>query len=266
MTTAQLKADLTPNFSRPERPPVHPTVRYAELTPPDRRLLLILGAGGQPRSADELAQALDATPEALQGRLRGLVALDMVEARTDGWTLTEAIRVRVRQDLNVAVGARLVVACQNRVRPSGLTVGERVLARLCWSLFTPHLVLTRVPLRQVLDVQAISALLDEQDRAFLSHSGTHLDVLVEDGGTGQPLLALELDGPQHWESPQRDRDVRKDRILRVAGLPLLRVWTDELEPPEEPMLRALLGWRLRAALGDEGFRAACPGALLGGEA
>ena len=94
----------------------------------------------------------------------------------------------------------------------------------------------------------MSALLGEQDRAFLASSGSHLDVLVEHAGTGQPLLALELDGPQHRESPQRERDVRKDRILRVAGLPLLRVWTAQAEPPEEGLLRTLLDWRLRSAL------------------
>lgn len=248
---------------RGEPLPVSPAVRYAELTPGDRRVLLVLGARPGPCSVDSLSAALDDTPEALQGQLRGLVALGMVEARPEGWALTDGVRSRVLPDLNAAVGARLVVACPQRLRGSGLTAGERVLARLCWEVFAPHVVTTHVPLRQVLDVQGVGALLDEGDRTFLGHGSAHLDVLVEHARTGEPLLALELDGPQHRESPQRERDVRKDRILRVAGLPLLRVWTDQAEPPKEGLLRTLLDWRLRGALAAPEVGGLCPPALLG---
>ncbi|WP_156039179.1 DUF2726 domain-containing protein [Deinococcus marmoris] len=250
-----------PRSEVPPQPP--PVVRYAELTPGDRRVLLVLGASAGACSVDGLCLALDDTPEALQGRLRGLAALGMVEACPEGWALAEELRVRVRQDLNAAVGARLVVACAQRLRGSGLTAGERVLARLCWEVFAPHVVTTHVPLRQVLDLQGVGALLDDQDRAFLGHGSAHLDVLVEHARTGEPLLALELDGPQHRESPQRERDLRKDRILRVAGLPLLRVWTDQTEPPREGLLRTLLDWRLRGALAAPEVRGLCSPALLG---
>nr|WP_281416203.1 DUF2726 domain-containing protein [Deinococcus aestuarii] len=132
---------------------------------------------------------------------------------------------------------------------------------MCREAFFPHPVAARVPLRRVLDVQVMNSLLDEADQSFLAHGSAHLDLLVEDHLTAAPLLALELDGPQHRESPQRERDARKNRILRVAGLPLLRLWTDEREPPAEGLLRALLGWRLREAQRDPGFRWICPGPL-----
>lgn len=104
----------------------------------------------------------------------------------------------------------------------------------------------------------MTTLLGETDHAFLASSGVHVDLMVEHAGTGRPLLALELDGPQHQESLQLKRDRRKDRILRVAGLLLCG---PARPSPQRGLTRALLHWHLQNALADPDFLRACPPAL-----
>lgn len=259
--TAQPREALT--LAAPRQPVVHPAVRYGELEPRDRILLLALEAQGGAADVTTLAQVTSRDPGYVQTRLSALAAMELIQEVAGRWEIVQDLRSRVRRDLDASVGARVVLRSENTVRCPAPHAGERVLRSLCREVFAPHVVRPRVPLRQVLDVQAMNSLLDEGDRAFLANGSVHLDVVVEDAQTEQALLALELDGPQHDRSPQLERDARKDRILRVAGLPLLRLWTCEAEPPGEEMLRALLGWRLQGALRDPGFRQACHPALRG---
>lgn len=246
----------------PGSPTVHPAVRYGELQPPDRHLLLALEARGGEATGKALADAVDGTPGELRARLVRLAGLGLVRETSGGWCLREEVRGRVRQDLSTSVHARLVAPCPDRLRVAPGPVGERVLRCVCRELFAPHTVAAQVPLRRVLDVQVMNSLLDEGDQTFLANASVHLDVVIEDHETEVALLALELDGPQHQRSPQSERDIRKDRILRVAGLPLLRLWTDEREPPTAGLLRAYLAWRLREALQNPGFREATHPALF----
>ncbi|WP_104990686.1 DUF2726 domain-containing protein [Deinococcus sp. NW-56] len=243
------------------RPAVHPVVRYGELEPPDRTLLLAMEAQGGASDGVGLARVLAVPAVDLHPRLRALAALGLIQEAAGRWAMVPELRDRVQRDLGASVGARVVLRCDQTVRCPEPNVGERVLRSLCREVFAPHVVRPWVPLRQVLDVQVMNTLLDEPDRAFLANRSVQVDVLVEDLETGRALLAVELDGPQHERSPQLERDARKDRILRVSGLPLLRLWTCEADPPGEELLRALLGWRLRGALRDPRFLAACPAAL-----
>ncbi|GAA5513120.1 hypothetical protein Dcar01_01846 [Deinococcus carri] len=260
--TAQLTAPpREPLRLVPPKPRPSPVVRYPELVPGDRHILLVLEAKGGNADLGTLAGALDLPESGLQTRLSALAAAGMVQLLPGRCALPDELRTRVQRDLNSAVGARVVLRSDNTVRCPAPHAGERVLRSLCREVFAPHVVRPRVPLRQVLDVQVMNALLDEADRTFLANASVHVDLVVEHVETEQPLLVLELDGPQHECSPQLERDVRKDRILRVAGLPLLRLWTCEAQPPSEGMLRALLGWRLQGALRDPNFREACPMAL-----
>ncbi|THF69968.1 DUF2726 domain-containing protein [Deinococcus sp. Arct2-2] len=256
--TAQLREHLHP--ATPKLTP-HPVVRYGELVPGDRHILLVLEAQGGSAELRTLGVALELSEGELQNRLSALSTLGMVRVLAGRCTLEQELRSRVQRDLNATVGARIVLKSEDTVRCPPGNAGERVLRQLCRELFAPHVVRPRVPLRQVLDVQAMNPLLDEEDRAFLANGSVHFDLIVEHVETEQPLLALELDGPQHGRSPQLERDVRKDRILRVSGLPLLRLWTCEAQPPGEGLLRALLHWRLRDAFRDATFRDACHPAL-----
>lgn len=80
------------------------------------------------------------------------------------------------------------------------------------------------PLRQLLrDVSQ----LDDEDRRYALHPATHIDFLLYNRVSKQPVLAIETDGYNYHNSKttQSARDSRKDRILKIYGIPLLRLST-----------------------------------------
>ena len=85
-------------------------------------------------------------------------------------------------------------------------------------------ILMHYPLRHL--VTAASNLTPEQ-RAYASHSWTHVDFLVYDTVSHKGKLAIEVDGAQYHKtgSNQFYRDLMKDLVLAAIGLPLLRLST-----------------------------------------
>ena len=80
------------------------------------------------------------------------------------------------------------------------------------------------PLRQLLrDV----SLLSDDDKTYALHPKTHIDFLLYNRVSKQPILAIETDGYQHHKEGtiQSLRDVKKNRILATYGIPLLRLST-----------------------------------------
>ena len=80
------------------------------------------------------------------------------------------------------------------------------------------------PLRYLIsDTQGLS----ERERRYVLHSSTHIDFLIINRVTKEPLLAIETDGysfhNENTEQFQRDR--MKDKILALYGVPLLRLST-----------------------------------------
>ena len=69
--------------------------------------------------------------------------------------------------------------------------------------------------------------LSEREAKYALHPSTHIDFLIINRVTKEPLLAIETDGysfhNKHTEQFQRDR--MKDNILEYYGLPLLRLST-----------------------------------------
>ncbi len=55
----------------------------------------------------------------------------------------------------------------------------------------------------------------------------HYDFVVA-GRDQTPLFAVEFDGSQHANSPQAERDAKKDELSRRFGLPLMRVQAEDL--------------------------------------
>lgn len=87
-------------------------------------------------------------------------------------------------------------------------------------------VFCHTPLRNVIRDWS---LLNEQERKYISHYSTHLDFLVISHVTKKPLLAIETDGYtfHNDETEQHQRDLLKNHILEVYGLPLIRLRTHE---------------------------------------
>ena len=85
-------------------------------------------------------------------------------------------------------------------------------------------VLSHMPLRQV--VQDTS-LMTEEELKYASNYSTHIDFLIINRVTKQPIMAIETDGySYHNESTeQHQKDMMKDHILACYGLPLLRLST-----------------------------------------
>ena len=80
------------------------------------------------------------------------------------------------------------------------------------------------PLRQLLrDV----SLLSDDERTYALHPKTHIDFLLYNRVSKQPVLAIETDGYQHHKdgTTQSVRDEKKNRILATYGIPLLRLST-----------------------------------------
>ncbi len=99
-------------------------------------------------------------------------------------------------------------------------------------------VLMHYPLRHL--ITKSSALSNEQ-RKYATHPWTHLDFLIYDTVTHKAKLAIEVDGTQYHkaESKQGQRDVLKNEILSILGLPLLRLSTAGSQE-KEGIIRALM--------------------------
>ena len=87
-------------------------------------------------------------------------------------------------------------------------------------------VFCHIPLRNVIQDWS---LLNEQERKYISHYSTHLDFLVINHVTKKPVLAVETDGYTYHndETEQHRRDILKNHILEIYGLPLIRLKTNE---------------------------------------
>lgn len=85
-------------------------------------------------------------------------------------------------------------------------------------------VLCHQPLRQLIRNWT---LLNDEERRYASNGATHLDFLIYNQVSKQPVLAVETDGYLFHKqgTRQSERDRMKDRILNRYGLPLLRLST-----------------------------------------
>ena len=64
------------------------------------------------------------------------------------------------------------------------------------------------------------------DQSFLIRA--HFDNVVIDANSTMPLFSIEFDGPYHKDIHQQSRDVKKNRLCRLASFPLLRVGATHL--------------------------------------
>ena len=78
-------------------------------------------------------------------------------------------------------------------------------------------------------------LLGEEERIYLSRSGTHVDFLIYRAIGRIPVVAIEVDGFHYHKkgSRQHERDIMKDSIFSGYGLPLLRFATNGSGEVEE---------------------------------
>jgi hypothetical protein len=81
---------------------------------------------------------------------------------------------------------------------------------------------------------------DPADVRFLRNA--HFDLTIHKESHRKALWAFEFDGPTHERPEQRRRDIRKNSICLLAGLPLLRINDTHLSVNEK---QAVLDWHIR---------------------
>ena len=71
------------------------------------------------------------------------------------------------------------------------------------------------------------SLLNEEESKYAANINTHIDFLIYNRVSKQPVLAIETDGYAFHKSgtSQSERDIKKDRILELYGIPLVRLST-----------------------------------------
>lgn len=71
------------------------------------------------------------------------------------------------------------------------------------------------------------SLLNEEESKYAANIRTHIDFLIYNRVSKQPVLAIETDGYTFHQSgtKQAERDIKKDRILQLYGIPLVRLST-----------------------------------------
>ena len=91
------------------------------------------------------------------------------------------------------------------------------------------------PLYKIINADEVSNI---EDKNFILSPGTHCDFVVFDKLDKKIRLIIEVDGKQHEDFLQKQRDERKDRILQGAGLKLIRIKTTDIDV-EERILKHL---------------------------
>lgn len=71
------------------------------------------------------------------------------------------------------------------------------------------------------------SLLNAEETKYAANVNTHIDFLIYNRVSKQPILAIDTDGYTYHKSgtSQSKRDVKKDHILQMYGIPLVRLST-----------------------------------------
>lgn len=78
------------------------------------------------------------------------------------------------------------------------------------------------PLRYIIKAESLT---DPEDIKFVRNWNTHCDFVLYSEMDKSIRLIIEVDGSQHAEETQMQRDIRKDRLLQAAGLKIIRLST-----------------------------------------
>lgn len=88
-------------------------------------------------------------------------------------------------------------------------------------------------IKEIIFVIKTNNLSDPEDVKFVSNINTHCDFLIYNQLNKEIEMVVEVDGSQHREEVQANRDTRKDRLLSNAGIKALRLSTTTIECKEK---------------------------------
>ena len=80
------------------------------------------------------------------------------------------------------------------------------------------------PLRKIIRSENLKI---KEDQLFVENPNSHCDFIIFNKLDKSIILVIEVDGKQHNELVQKQRDERKDRLLRLNNISILRLKTTE---------------------------------------
>ena len=86
------------------------------------------------------------------------------------------------------------------------------------------------PLRKIIKTDKLQ---DIDDCNFVENANTHCDFIIYNTLNKSIALVIEVDGSQHADEIQQQRDRRKDRLLFECGIEVLRIGTTEINCEEK---------------------------------
>lgn len=128
-------------------------------------------------------------------------------------------------DLMYKEYAEVLTPLKKRMRRVSVYESENITDALLRSALDKFVTLDFVmhyPLRNIINADFLE---NEDDTLFVRNEHTHCDFVLFSKMDKAILMVIEVDGKQHAQPIQKNRDQRKDRLLRNAGIPVVRYAT-----------------------------------------
>jgi len=118
----------------------------------------------------------------------------------------------------------VIIAKQTFYKKSELlTPAEKDFFKILIQAANAYHIFPKVRMADFIKVQALNP--KEWGKAFSKIKAKHIDFLLADKSTLEPILAIELDDKTHQRPDRQQRDIFVDQTLTKIGLPILRIKT-----------------------------------------
>lgn len=197
--------------------------RFPQLDFYKRRILSTLTIINSFDSFQYLAELSGTGQLYIEGNWRKLVELGMViEDENGSYRINEYIVDLVQQERSHSVVTKLIRA-DNRIafKPIFNSKLEYKIYNVMIGLFPNHLVFPNMSLQTIFQYSRIKELVDADTFKYYLMSQT--DICITSTSSYLPQIAFEIDSHYHDDEDQIKRDLKKDKIFRVGGVPLLRI-------------------------------------------
>lgn len=126
--------------------------------------------------------------------------------------------------LFLSVIIKIIIAKQTFYKKNELlTPAEKDFFKILIQAASAYYIFPKVRMADFIKVEALTP--QEWGKAFSKIKAKHIDFLLADKSTLEPVLAIELDDKTHQRPDRQQRDVFVDQTLTKIGLPILRIKT-----------------------------------------
>lgn len=202
--------------------------RWAGLNRYQTKLLAVLKTIRRFRSMEHLAELAGMEVIWVERHYQKLVDQGMVIEEGDSYHINPHIEDLIAREQTHAVATQIIRADPNiAFKPVFNSRREYDLYAQVLALFPNMLVFPNMALQGIFQYARVKELLDRA--TFEYYLKASVDLCIVSSATYFPVIALELDSKFHDQPTQQARDLKKDLIFRLGGVPLLR-----LRPHGEP--------------------------------